>query len=210
MLALHEDALIAALKNHRDIKTRVRTVESLPKLMGEKLLQRYVADAPALYVVPGRFTVKDDEATMEFTVAGVVRNVAGQDKARKGDGIDIGCDHLLTLAIRALNRQTLGNCHWALTSGAMADDEIFEQAGISAVEMLFSGSPITLAADFGEELFALDAPGGLDEFTHLHADLDSPVTAGDVEYASWLSTPPDYSTSQPHLQLDVQLPGAST
>lgn len=204
MLALHEDALVTALKDHRDIRTRVRTIDSLPKLIGDKLLARYVADAPALYVIPGRFTVKDDEASLEYTVAGVARNVAGQDKARKGDGIDIGCDQLLTLAIRALNRQKLGQCHWLLASGEMADDEIFEQAGISAVELKFVGSPITLAADFGEEELAQ-----LDNFTGFHADMDIPAGAGDIEYASWLATPPNYSNSQPDLQLDVQLPGAN-
>lgn len=210
MLALHENALIAALNNHRDIKGRLRTIESLPKLVGDKLLQRYVADAPAFYVVPGRFTVRDDDATLEFTVAGVVRNVAGQNQARKGDGIDLGCDHLLTLAIRALNRQHLGECSWSIVSGEMADDEIFEQAGISAIEIKFTSSPIQLDADYGEaELSSLPADSLIGDYTHFHGDMDVPADAGAVEYASWLVEPPNFSTSQPDMQLDVQLPGAS-
>lgn len=204
MLALHENALIAALADHRDVKGKVRTVDSLPKLMGDKLLQRYVADVPAFYVVPGRFTVKDDEATLEFTVAGVVRNVAGQAQARKGDGIDLGCDHLLTMAIRALNNKTLGMCHWSVTSGEMVDEEIFEQAGIAAVEIKLTSSPVQLDHDYGEAQLQQ-----LNDYTHFHADMDVPADAGAVEYDSWLADPPNYTTSRPDLQLDIQLPGAS-
>ncbi|MDO8776607.1 MAG: DUF1834 family protein [Burkholderiaceae bacterium] len=204
MLAFHENALIAALANHRDIKPKVRTVESLPRLFGEKLLQRYVADAPALYVVPGRITMKDDEATLEFTVAGVVRNVAGHAQARKGDGVDIGCDHLLVLALRAINAQCLGKCSWSATSAEMADDEVFEKAGISAVEIKFISSRVALDADFGEAQLA-----ELADFTHFHADIDSPADAGEIEYASWLQEPPTYPNGQPDLRMDVSLPGAT-
>lgn len=204
MLALHENALIAALKAHRDIQPKVRTVDSLPRLFGDKLLQRYVADAPALYVVPGRMTMKDDEATMEFTVAGVVRNAAGQAQGRKGDGIDIGCDHLLVLALRALNRQRLGHCTWSATSAEMADDELFEQAGISAIEIKFSSSPVFLDQDFGAAQIH-----ELNDFTRFHADIDSPADAGAAEYASWLQEPPVYPGQQPDLQLDISLPGAT-
>lgn len=203
MLALHENALLAALKGHRSA-TKVRTVASLPKLISEKLLHQYVADAPALYVVPGRITVVDDMARMEFTVAGIVRNVAGQDQARKGDGIDIGCDHLLAITIRALNRQHLGDCSWALVSAEMADDDLFLQAGISAIEMKLSSSWIDLPADYGEAQLS-----ELADFNHFHADIDSPADAGAIEYASWLAEPADYSNSKPDLQMDLQLPGAS-
>jgi hypothetical protein len=204
MLALHENALVAALANHRDIKPKVRTISSLPRLFGEKLLQQYVTDAPALYVVPGRIIMKDDDATLEFTVAGVVRNAAGHAQGRKGDGIDIGCDHLLTLAIRAINRQQLGQCSWSAVSAEMADDEVFEKSGISAIEIKFVSSAVALDADFGEEQFA-----ELDDFLLLHADIDSPADAGELEYQSWLQEPPVYPTAHPDLTMDVQLPGAS-
>jgi phage gp37-like protein len=172
MLALHENALVAALADHRDIKNKVKTVGSLPNVLSDKLLARYVADAPALYVVPGRITVKDDDATLEFTVAGIVRNVAGQAQARKGDGIDIGCDHLLTLAIRAINRQRLGDCSWSLATAEMADDDLFLQAGIAVIEMKFVSTPVELDADFGA-----DQMSELDDFETFHADLDPAIGA---------------------------------
>lgn len=200
MLALNENALVTALQSHRDIKRLVRTIGTLPKVLGDKLLSQYVADAPALYVVPGRVTVKDDDATLEFTVAGIVRNAAGQAQARKGDGISIGCDHLLILAIRALNRQRLGNCSWALASAEMADDQLFDQAGISAIEMKFTSSPISLDSDYGAAELA-----ELDDFNTFHADMDLPRHATDAQRAAWLATPPDYTGGAPDAQLDVQL-----
>jgi Domain of unknown function (DUF1834) len=204
MLALHENALLTALREHRDIKLRVAVVDSLPKMFGDKLLQKYVADAPALYVVPGRITVRNgDEATMEFTVAGIVRNVAGHAQARKGDGIDIGCDHLLTLAIRALHRQPLGNASWSLVSAEMADDELFETQGLSAIEMKFTSSALLLAADFGAE--QLDE---LDDFNRLNADFDV-AGRSDGQRAPWLAEPPDYSAQTPEMQAKINLPGAN-
>lgn len=200
MLALHENALVEGLKAHRDIKTKVRTVDSLPDVLSDKVLARYVTDAPALYVVPGRITVKDDDATLEFTVVGIVRNVAGQAQARKGDGKDIGCDHLLALATRAINQQRHGKCRWALTSAQMADDDLFLQAGIAAIEMKFASSPVPLDADFGADQLA-----ELDDFNTFHADLDIAPQAGSAEHVKWLATPPDYSTSQPDADLTVAL-----
>ena len=204
MLAAAENALISRLQDHRDVKRLVRTVGTLPKLPSEKLLKRYYADAPALYVVPGRFTVKDSQATMRFTVAGVVRNVAGQEQARKGDGIDIGCDHLVTMTIRALNAQFIGDCSWSVTGGEMVDEELFDAAGVAAVEITLESTPVELDFDYGETQIA-----ELNNFTRLHVDMDIAPQAGTTEHDKWLANPPDFSTSQPDLQLDVQLPGAA-
>lgn len=204
MLGAAENALLEALKTHRDVRRLVRVVETLPKLVTEELLKRYYADAPALYLVPGRFTVQDDAAVIRFTVAGVVRNVAGQAQARKGDGIDIGCDHLAILAIRALNAQRIGACSWSVVSGQMVDDEIFDAAGIAAIELELQSSPVELPFDYGEEQMA-----ELADFTRFHADIDVHADAGVIEYDSWLAEPPDFSTSAPDAQLDVQLPGAT-
>lgn len=204
MLAAAENALIARLQGHRDVKRLVRTVGTLPKLASEQLLRRYHADAPALYIVPGRFTVKDSLATMRVTLAGVVRNVAGQEQARKGDGIDIGCDHLVILAIRALNDQRIGDCSWSVTGGEMVDEELFDSAGVAAVEITLESTPVELAFDYGEAQLA-----ELPDFTLVHGDIDLPLHVSTTEHSKWLATPPDFSTSVPDAQLDIQLPGAS-
>jgi hypothetical protein len=53
MLAAAENALVAALKAHRLVKrSKVRTVDSLPKLAGREAAARYAADAPASMCCP--------------------------------------------------------------------------------------------------------------------------------------------------------------
>ena len=143
MLAAAENALIARLADHRDIKRLVRTVASLPKLVDKELLARYLVDAPALYIVPGKFTVADSVATLRFTLAGVVRNVAGNAQARKGDGIDLGCDQLATLVVRALHGQVAGPCTWYVTGGEQVDETVFDAAGIAAVELQLESTPLS-------------------------------------------------------------------
>ncbi|MDZ7920756.1 hypothetical protein [Rhodoferax sp.] len=204
MLAIHETALRDAMNTLPSISTRVRTVASLPRLFGDALLKKYVADAPALYVVPGRITFADGNATLEFTVAGVVRNSAGHEKARNGDGIDLGCDHLMLMALVALDGKRLGNCTWTAISAEMADDELFEKAGISAIEVKFVGTALAIPTALDDAAF-----DELDDFMRLHADIDLQPQASASTHAQWLQEPPDYSGGQPDAQLDIQLPGAS-
>ncbi len=203
MLANQENALIEALKTHRDCKRLLKAPGALPKVPQAKLLTRYTADAPTLYVVPGTFRVMDGLIYPKFTIAALVRNVAGNAQARKGDGITLGIDHLLTLAVRALHEQRHGDCLWRVTGGELVDDEegVFEKAGLTAMEITLEGSGIELPADYGLE--------ELDDFLLAHADFDIDPHAGEVEYASWLQTPPNYTTSRPDAVLDVQLEGAS-
>lgn len=201
MLARAENALVERLATYRDIKNCVRTVASLPKALASKdLLARYLVDAPALYIVPGKFTVADSEATLSFTLAGIVRNVAGNAQARKGDGIDIGCDQLVTLAIRALHGQVVGDCSWHVTGGEMVDEAVFDEAGIAAVEITLQSTPVELSADYGA-----DQLGELANFTRLHGDIDIAPHAGAAEHAKWLQAPPDQSTSKPDATMDVAL-----
>jgi hypothetical protein len=203
MLVAAENALVAGLKVHRVVQQlKLRAVDSLPKLPIDQLLARYAADAPAIYVLPGRLKGDGDDATLIFTIAGVVRNVAGNAQARKGDGIDIGCDHLMLAAVRAVHGHKLGICSWSLTAAEMVDDDIFDKSGLAAIDMTFESSRVQLPDDW--EL------GELDQFLHFHADIDMQpfAAAGDVEYASWLAVPPDYTTDRPDADLDVTLEGA--
>lgn len=204
MFAIHEKAILEALRS-LDATKRVATIQTLPKLFGDDLLRKYVADAPALYVVPGRIAFSTGQATMKFTVAGVVRNAGGHERARQGDGIDIGCDHLMLMALVALDGKRLGNCSWNAETAEMADDALFEKSGIAAVEIVFVGTPIDTPTDMSDAAFA-----ELDDFTRMHADMDIPPHASDDTRKKWLQEPPDNTTGLPDAQLDVHLPGAST
>lgn len=203
MLAAAGTALIDALKAHRDVAPRLRAVDHLPQLDMDKLLKRYVSDAPAFYLLPGALRVVDASAgvaVMGFSLAGVVRNVGGHDRAFRGDGIDLGADALLVLATRALHGQQIGNCTWNLVRAEMEDDPLFDDAGIAAITMTFESTHVELAADW--------ALPELDSFTRFHGDIDLVPHAGEIEYQSWLSTPPNFSTSRPDAELDVSLQGA--
>lgn len=203
MLAAAGTALIDALKAHRDVAPRLRAVERLPQLDMDKLLKRYVSDAPAFYLLPGVLRVVDASASlavMGFTLAGVVRNVGGHDRAFKGDGIDLGADALLVLATRALHGQTIGNCVWNLVRAEMEDDPLFDEPGIAAITMTFESTHVELTADW--------ALPELDSFTRFHGDIDLAPQAGELEYQSWLAAPPTYPTSRPDAELDVSLQGA--
>lgn len=201
MLAAAENALVAAIKVNRVVAAlKLRTVESLPKLPTENLLARYANDAPAIYVIPGTLRGVGDDFALTFKVAGVVRNVAGAAQARKGDGIDIGCDHLLIATTRAVHGHFIGGCNWDLVAAEMVDDDLFDKAGLAAVEMTFQSSRLEMPVDW--EI------GELDKFKHFHADLDIEPQAGAAEHQKWLQTPPDYTTSRPDAGIDAPLEGA--
>lgn len=204
VLVKAENALLDALRTHRDVPRLVRTIASLPQVADRDLLSRYVADAPALYVVPGQFNARDDSMVLVFTVVAFVRNAAGQELARKGDGLRVGLDQLLVLATRAINGRALGGCNWRLTKGTVVDEPAFFSNGITALEMTFESSPIELDVDYGEE--QLDE---LDNLTLVHADFDLAPMASIVTRSMWTREPADYSTDRPNLQADIQLNGGS-
>ncbi|WP_304308069.1 phage protein Gp37 [Pseudacidovorax intermedius] len=199
MLGRNEDALIAKLKAHPQVARLVRTVGALPKMVDDKLLSKYAVDAPALYVAPGTFSVRDDVLVLAFEVACVVKNVASNAAARKGDAKDVGCDQLMTFAVRALHGQRIGDASWALTQGEMVDDSVFDAAGLTVMSLRFESTAIALDT-------AID-PAELDDFEHFHADFDIPPHESAAERDKWLQEPPNYTQSAPDAQMDVQLPG---
>ena len=203
MLGKHELALIAALKARPGIQRTVRTVGSLPAVPDDqKLLQRYLVDAPALYVTEGIYRVVDDMGLLSFTVGIVVRNVAGNTQARLGDGVATGADQLLTLVIRAIHNKRIGDANWAVRRAEYAEPiDVFEAAGLTVLVASVESTPLALPDDQAE----LDE---LDDLRHVHLDMDITPLADSNEYGKWLSEPPDYSTDRPDLQADIPLAGA--
>ncbi|WP_454908386.1 hypothetical protein [Variovorax gossypii] len=193
--------MIAALASHRDIKPRVRTIDSLPKVPDDELLGKYSVDAPALYVVPGTFKVSDGLLYPTFTVAAVASNVAGEAQGRKGDGIDLGVDQLMVLALRAIHDHRIADCTWLCTRGELVDDALFFASGLTAMELVFEGSGILMPADWSAD--------ELDDFLRFHGDIDIPKHESGAEHQKWLQEPSDFSSSRPDADMDVSLPGAS-
>lgn len=200
MLATSGQAILAALKAHRHIADKVRAVERLPQMELKELLQKYAADAPAFYLLPGTFRTVEDDLVISFPLAAVVRNVRDHDAQLAGDGQDIGLDHMLVLAMRALHGHMLGSCSWRITRGELVDDPIFDTTGVAALEMTLESSPIPIEADWALE--------ELDSFQTFHADVDLAPHAGDAEYDSWLQVPPVYTNTRPDADIHVSLEGA--
>ncbi|SAI74570.1 Mu-like prophage protein gp37 [Bordetella ansorpii] len=203
MLGRHELAIIAALKARPGIQKTTRTVGSLPAVPDDqRMLQRYLVDAPALYVTEGAYRIADDMGVLSFTVGIVVRNVAGNAQARLGDGVTTGADQLLTLVLRALHGRRIGEASWTVRRAEYLEPaDVFEAAGLTVLGVSVESSPMALPDDPEE----LDSLGDL---RHVHLDMDIAPHAVSGEYGKWLAEPPDYSDDQPDLQADIPLAGA--
>lgn len=205
MLGKHELAIIAALQARPGIQKATRTVGSLPAVPDdEKLLRRYLVDAPALYVTEGVYRIVDDLGLLSFTIGIVVRNVAGNTQARLGDGISVSADQLLILVVRALHGRRIGDASWTVRRAeALEPVDVFEASGLTVLGVSVESSPMALPDD-PEEL------EGLGDLRHVHLDMDIAPHASSDEHGRWLAEPPDYTNDRPDLQADISLAGAGT
>lgn len=128
MLALHENALIAALKARPGLQNTLRQVDAIPNVPSEKLLAQYSTDAPAMYLAAPLLVVDNDMATMRFTLVIMVHNVGSRDQARKGNSQELGIDQYFTLACRTLNGKKIGEATWYVKRAEFADDAEPDQA----------------------------------------------------------------------------------
>lgn len=205
MLGKHELAIIAALQARPGIQKTTRTVGSLPAVPDdEKLLRRYLVDAPALYVTEGVYRIVDDLGLLSFTIGIVVRNVAGNTQARLGDGISVSADQLLILVVRALHGRRIGDASWTVRRAeALEPVDVFEASGLTVLGVSVESSPMALPDD-PEDL------EGLGDLRHVHLDMDIAPHASSDEHGRWLAEPPDYTNDRPDLQADISLAGAGT
>ena len=141
-----------------------------------KLLQRYLVDAPALYVTEGVYRIVDDMGVLAFTVGIVVRNVGGNTQARLGDGQSISADQLLTLVIRALHGRRIGDASWNIRRAEYLEPvDVFEAAGLTVVGVSVESTPMALPDD-PEEI------DGLGDLRHVHLDMDIAPHASHEEH----------------------------
>lgn len=206
MLALHENALIAALKARPGLQNALRQVGAIPNVPTEKLLAQYAADAPAVYLAAPLLVVENDNCVLRFTLVIMVHNVGSRDQARKGNVKELGIDQLFTLVCRTINSKKIGNATWYIRRAEYADDDLFVKQGLTVLEVAIESSTLELPYEVDETTTDLQ----LDDFTKLHADIDIAPHALSSEYGKWLQEPPDYSTAAPDAQADVQLTGGST
>lgn len=205
MLALHENALIAALKARPGLTNTLRQVGAIPNVPTEKLLQQYAADAPAVYVAAPLLVVDNDLAVMRFTLVLMVHNVGSRDQARKGNAKELGVDQYFTLVCRTINAKKIGDATWYVKRAEYADDDLFVKQGLTVMEIAIESSPQELPYEVDENTTDLQ----LDDLNHVHMDMDIAPHVLSTEYGKWLLEPPNFTNSRPDAQADVQLAGGS-
>lgn len=205
MLALHENALIEALKARPGLANTLRAVGSIPQVPSDKLLAQYAADAPAIYVAELQLVVNNEVCTLRATLVIMVGNVASRDQARKGNAKELGIDQYFTLVCRAINGKRLGNATWFIQRAQFADDDLFVQRGLTVLEVVVESSALELPYEVDQDTTDMH----LDDLELVHADIDIAPHALDADYGKWLQTPPDYTTAKPDAAADIQLAGGS-
>lgn len=170
MLTELELELVAAVKGSA-LGPRLRQVDGLPSLDGDDLVKRFAAEAPAVFVAPQPFTVRDGKATVKFGVAGVAKNARGQKEARHGDAKGaIGLNEILDSLAVLLDQAATASTSWRVTGVRFMDDAVFFKNGlyVGAVDV--------------EGLLALDKgidEATLDDFATFRIDYD--VVPGEGE-----------------------------
>jgi phage gp37-like protein len=195
MLAELETGLVDRIRS-APVAQRVREVDALPELDGAALVKKFGASAPAIYVSPASFSIKD-QAQPRFSVAAVSRNAAGHKGAMQGDGRLIGLYELTDALLALLNGASAGGTSWTVRGVDFVKDEQLYQAGLHVAVLRLEGTPVQLPS------FLDDA--ALDDFITFHGDYDIEPFETPAEHEKWLQEPPDHTGSAPDLTDQLQL-----
>lgn len=190
MLTEAENGLIYFIKS-RQVGSKLREVASLPDLDGESLINKFYSDAPAVYVTPGNFQVRDQTVFLKFGIACVARNSRGHKEARQGDGKLIGLYEMMEAIASALDRAVIGDIAWYVSGGDFISDEKLYNAGVYAGVVQIESPGVTLPSPIDES--------SLGEFVTFHADIDIKPFETQEERSKWAKEPPDFSTSKPEV-----------
>lgn len=189
MLAECEDGLLALVRTSV-LGRRLATVAALPEIDGDSLIKRFGAEAPAVYVAPGRITLRDGEMTLAFGLGCVARSGRGQEAARKGDGVAIGLYQIVEGVAALVDRAVAGAINWTVVGIDYLSDAGLANNGLqAAVVMVRSSGWIPLPEALDESSLA--------DFQTFHADYDIEPHADASEHAKWVQEPPDLTTSAP-------------
>lgn len=190
MLAETEEAMLAYLRCLRLAK-HLRAIEPLPDTDAGTLVQRFAADAPAVYVVYQDFPVDDGAAKVSMAIVCVGRNAAGSNAARQGDGQEIGMYQIVSRVASRLNGPSIGGCSWQVTRISFPDADTLWRNGLEC--------GIVIVASPGRNLDPAIDESDLDEFLQFDSQYDIPPHESKEEHDKWLAEPPDHSTSAPEL-----------
>ncbi len=177
------------------LSAKLACVETLPELDGDNLVQKFAAQAPAVFVVAGvHASVQDGSITVPFGLACVARNARGHADARRGDGKTLGMYQIVSAVLGLMESGRAGGYVWRVTGVDLMLDDKLTKAGLTCAVVHVSTTA--------------QLPAGLDEtvladFTTMRADYDVKPQVSAAEHTKWVGDVPDYLTSKPELQ-DLQ------
>lgn len=158
MLADSEESLVALIKA-TTVGKRLRLVSTLPDLPDADVLQRWVTDAPSVYVVPGDGVIGTDTVVLPFVLVMVAKNARGHEAARRGDGKVIGLYEMLDGLLAELHETPFGHSAIYCQEYAWLQDKALRDKGLFAATLLLHTTvnlpvpDISALADF-DELYA--------------------------------------------------------
>lgn len=141
MLAELEISLVATLRAS-PLAARLRAIDALPDLGGDRLISRFGADAPAVYVAlgsgdfPGRGVARP-----QLGIACVCRNARSPLAARQGDGVSIGLLPLLEAVMIAVDGAVIDGREYEVRGWQMVNsDDLYRQGlYVGVVQVAASG-----------------------------------------------------------------------
>lgn len=205
VLADLENGIVSLVKTS-SLGLRLRQVDTLPDLEGDNLVNRFLTDAPAVYVAMGSFPVRARYAKPKFGIACVARNSRSHQAARHGDGVVIGLYEMLEAVMSLVDGNSVvygqgdhaGAVSLEVLSCDLMNSEVLYKAGVyvGIVQIQTSGE-VTLPG-------ALDADA-LADFQTFHADFDIAPHQSRAEHDKWLQEPPNLTSSSPELSDHLSL-----
>lgn len=151
-------------------------IKSLPDTDVKDLVNRWGADAPAVYVSPLAGAVIGSIVEPRFMLTLVVKNARGQESARYGDRKNPGLYPLNDQLMALIHNAPPGLANWKVNRYEFLNEQILRDNGLFC-------ALIEVGAETDMPL--PDEVSGLPDFTEFHADFDLDPHASDARHQEW-------------------------
>lgn len=170
-------------------------IDSLPDTNLQDLVQRWGAEAPALYVTPLAATITGDIISPRFAMVLVVKNASSHQYARYGDGLTIGLYPLLDSAMALIHHAPPGLANWKVDRCEFLNEPILRDTGLFAALIEVSAET---------DMPAPEDLANLADFTQFNADYDIAPHSSDAQHQEWANGTYD-GLELPDLQSHTEL-----
>jgi hypothetical protein len=200
MLATAQKGLVTLIKNS-PLGKRLRIVDVLPVLATQQLFQKFITDAPGIFVDAGGFGDNDGgrKVKLEMALLLVAKNARNAQAAQQGDGIMIGLLEMADYAAALVDGATAGDVTWTVDRCVALDnfeDRVFSAHGLCAMSMKVCGHAQLLDPVDEQDL---------DSLLTVAVDFDVDPHASREVHEAWARDPKDTTGGTPDLQSTIQL-----